>query len=276
MHSDSLRMPSASALHSWLRLVRWQNAMLASAGVAFGAWWAGGGAAARVLSAMAAAVVLTAAANAWNDAADVEIDRIAHPDRPLPAGVLSVDDARRLAGACAVAGVVLAGIARPVLAVATVPVTLAMALYSPRLKRLGLPGNLTVATLASLPFLYGAWAVGRPGDGVPLVALAMPLHFAREIAKDIDDAVADAPARRTLPVRDSRAARLALGASIALFLAGLAPLVAGRPVLMVALLPTVGLVAAATSASWRGRAGGPTLLKAAMLCAMAAFVIARG
>ncbi len=45
----------------------------------------------------------------------------------------------------------------------------------------------------------------RPSAGIPLFLVGVPLHFAREIAKDIDDVDGDAAHRRTLPA--SRRAR---------------------------------------------------------------------
>ena len=80
-----------------LSLIRWPNALLAATGVFVGAWWANGTVGARLGFAVLAAVALTAAANTWNDLADTEIDRIAHPDRPLPSGELNAKTAVAIA-----------------------------------------------------------------------------------------------------------------------------------------------------------------------------------
>jgi len=258
-----------------LALVRWQNALIAAAGVLLGAWWAGWGAWARVLAAACAAIAFTASANAWNDIADQDIDRIAHPTRPLPSGALSVRAANVIAWSAAAIGLALATIARPVLGLLSVGVLTVMWGYSPWLKRHGLAGNVVVAILASLPFLYGAWAVGHPNAGLVLVAVAAPLHLARELAKDLDDAAGDALARRTVAVVSPSAARIFLLAALALFVVMLVPLVAGRPRFAIILVPALLLCALAVRAVMRGRTGAPTLFKLAMLCAMLAFAAAR-
>jgi geranylgeranylglycerol-phosphate geranylgeranyltransferase len=96
-----MRAPSPLALSAALRLVRWVNALTAAAGVLVGAWWAGWGSASAIALAALAAIALTATANAWNDLADIEIDRVAHPERPLPSGALTPAAAEQIAMAAA-------------------------------------------------------------------------------------------------------------------------------------------------------------------------------
>ena len=125
------------------------------------------------------------------------------------------------------------------LGVATVGVLLLMRLYSPWLKRAGFAGNLVVSVLASLPFLYGSYAAGDWQSGVPLVLLAIPLHLARELAKDLDDREADRGTRRTIPVtagvHSARAAIVAaLVAGALAFGLGVAPQVKSLTLLFAA------------------------------------------
>jgi geranylgeranylglycerol-phosphate geranylgeranyltransferase len=265
---------SARSVKTFLELARWENALIASLGVLFGAWWVGWGSELPIGFAILAALPLTAAANTWNDIADIAIDRRAHPSRPLPSGRLGVAPARRFAAFSALAGVVLASGADAQLGILTVLVVALMYAYSNGIKRSGLAGNVTVAVLASLPFLYGGWAAGRPGKALVLVAIAAPLHFAREIAKDIEDAPADAGSRDTLPVTGgSEVAAAVLVASLIVFLLLLIPYVVARPLLAVALLPAAGLVVYAGWCVVKGRRGSPLVFKIAMLCAMGAFVV---
>jgi geranylgeranylglycerol-phosphate geranylgeranyltransferase len=250
--------------------------LLAAAGVATGAWWAHGPLGVPVVWAALAAAAIAAAANAWNDVADIAIDRRAHPERPLPSGAISARQASRFAWTAALVGLVLSLAAAPALAWFTAAVLVVARGYSPWLKGAGLPGNLVVALLASMPFLYGAWVVGRPRDGALLVVIAAPLHFAREVAKDLDDAEADAPWRRTLPVvYGARGARGIVVAAAVLFLCALVWPAAGAPVFALALVPAVALSLAAAGTAVRGRRGSPGLFKAAMVCAMLAVIAAR-
>lgn len=266
-------MRSVSALGA---LVRWQNTLIAFAGVLLGAWWSRGNISVHVLAAALAAVFFTAAANSWNDVADIDIDRIAHPERPLPSERLTTSAARWVASISAALAVILSFIARPQLGALSVAVLVTMRLYSPHIKRLGLPGNLVVALLSSLPFLYGAWAAGRARAGLILVAIAAPLQLAREIAKDLDDVGGDRGFRHTLPIRiGARGARTAMVLAVLLFVAAVLPLALRLPPFAAALLPALFLCAFAVRRALIGRAGSSRLFKAAMVCAMLAFAVAR-
>ena len=261
-------------------LGRWPNALIAAAGVFVGAWWAAGSSVghdwARVILAALGAVSLAFAAYAWNDAADFEIDRVAHPERPIPRGLVTAETAERFALAAAIVGVALSQLARLELGALALVAAVVMRVYSPSLKRRGIPGNIAVALLASLPFLWGGWAVGAPRAGLMLVLIAAPLHFAREIAKDLDDAVADAGRRRTLPVTAGvTAARATMVAALVTFMGMLVPLASRAPLFAAAVVPAILLAAFAAMRSWRGGRGGPSLFKAAMLCAMAALLVSR-
>ena len=266
-------MHSLSAI---LSLIRWENALLAALGVLLGAWWALGSVlAAPTLVAAVVAVALTAVANAENDIQDQSIDRVAHPDRPLPSGALRPVHARAVVVVAAILALLLSALLDVRLAGLSAVIIAVMLVYSRALKVRGFPGNLVVALLASLPFLYGAWSAGRPLAAMPLVAVAVPLHLAREIAKDLEDASADAGTRRTLPVAHGvHAARLVLLGALVLFALALLPLMRARPPLVVFILPAVVLTGLATRRAWRGRRGGPLMFKAAMACAMASLVLA--
>jgi len=266
-------MRSLSAL---LVLIRWENALLSALGVLLGAWWANGSVvASTTLAAAAVAIALTAVANAENDYQDQAIDRSAHPGRPLPSGALRPVHARVVVFSGAMIALVVSASLDPLLAALTTAIIVVMLMYSRLLKVRGLVGNFTVAVLASLPFVYGAWAAGRPRAALPLFAVAVPLHLAREIAKDLDDAEADAPSRRTVPVAHGAAAtRLLLAAALVSFGIALRPLISARPPLGLLIVPALLLTVLATVRAWQTRRGAPLFFKAAMACAMAALVLA--
>jgi len=256
-------------------LVRWENALLAVAGVVLGAWWATGRPNEPETIVMAGvAVLLTAFANADNDVRDYAIDRIVHPSRPLPSGALSIKAARVVVGLSAAAALVLASLLGGPETLAAVGVIAAMTLYNRGMKAHGVPGNVIVAVVASLPFLFGAWSAGSARDGVPLFLVGVPLHFAREIAKDLDDVAGDVQHRRTLPLRaGAGAARLVVVSSVALFVVALAPFAIRRPTFAVVVLPAVALCLIAARRVMSGERGSARLLKSAMVVAMVAFVL---
>ena len=256
-------------------LLRWPNALLAAGGVVIGAWWVSGPPlGAPTWWTVGAAMGLTLLANAWNDACDADIDRIAHPERPIPSGRVDRRTAVIVALAGGAAGIIMSWIADPSLGILSIGVAVVMVVYSLRLKRRGLAGNLVVAVLASLPFLYGAWSAGRPDHVIPLLSLAIPLHFAREVAKDLEDVEGDRATRSTLPVAlGAPAARKTVFGATVVF-AIVVMLSAWRwPMLLVpgvlALLPA----AVATARSIRGQHGGPALFKTAMVAALAGMVM---
>ena len=261
-----------SSAKAFLELARWPNALIAAFGVVVGARFSMAGPALdfpAVWFAMAAAIALTIAANSWNDAADAEIDRRAGSTRPVATGEISVRAAGRIASAAAVIGAAFATLAAPALGLVTLPVIALMRLYSPWIKRFGLAGNATVAVLASLPFVYGGWSRGNAVDGLYLTGAAVPLHFAREITKDIDDARADAGARRTIPMLiGTRNARwLVAGIVVSYVVAMFAAFDIVREI-RYWLLPTIALLAVALNLILTGQSGGSSALKAAMLVAM--------
>lgn len=264
-------MSSASA---WLALARGRNAALAAAGVVAAAWWSAARFDRRVALVAIAAIALTALANTVNDLTDVEIDRVAHPGRPLPSGAIPAAAALWFAAACGIFAVLLLAFVNLGLALLTLPVIGLMCAYSAWFKRRGLPGNVLVALLASLPFFYGAWVVGEPGSGLLLTMVALPLHFAREVAKDVDDVAGDAGSRETLPItRGLRTARLAAAAGVAAYTAAVALIAPSYPLFALLLVPTIFLAALATRRLFLAREGSAALLKAAMALAIVALVL---
>lgn len=258
-----------------LRLVRAQNGAIAALGVLIGAWWAARAVDGRTVAAMGAALCLAAVANAANDLADVEIDRVVHPERPLAAGTLTPAFARRLVAVAAALGVGLAALARPELGLLSTLVVALMIGYNHGPKRAGVAGNVVVAVLASLPFLYGAWAAGQPTRGLPLVAVAVPLHLAREVAKDVEDARGDALRRATLPlVHGAPAARWTSALAAAIFCVAVALLAGSTIRLWLAFLPAWTCATLAVRRLTTSRSGAPRLYKAAMVCAMLALFTA--
>ncbi len=267
-------MADARAL---LAISRWRNALIAAVGVYVGAWWTTRDVSEpATLAAALAAIALTGYANAFNDLSDIAIDRRAHPDRPLPTGALTPRAVQWFAAIVASAGVALAFLARPSLGLLSVAVVALMTLYSTTLARLPLLGNITVAVLASLPFFYGAVTAGSARSGLGLLAVAVPLHLARELSKSLDDAHADAPYRRTAPIAFGRVPALALLAiAVGLFAWRLLLLASPQPRLRMLVVPALAICVVATRRAIAGRVGAPLLFKSAMLAAMAALVAAR-
>ena len=204
---------------AYLQLMRMKNVLLASITVPLGAQFATGDTWAteqlpEVISQILAVIFFIGAGNTMNDLKDVEIDRDAHPDRPLASGSITLDNARRfvyvlwtLSVTCVLIGAYFLHVdgKSPVelIAIYATAVTL-MTTYDhgPTLKNTGLMGNVSISIMVGAVILYGASSVGNLWT--PLVwwtaALVFFANLAREIIKDCQDMEADEGNRTTLPM----------------------------------------------------------------------------
>jgi geranylgeranylglycerol-phosphate geranylgeranyltransferase len=178
---------------------------MSAAGVGLGAWAAAGRgappASLKLTCAMACGALITAGGNTINDCFDVEIDRVNHPQRPIPSGRVNKSAAWVLAVVELAAGIVLGGMVNTACGVmALVAVALLAAYEAAGLKNAGLPGNVIISLLTGLLFITGGAAAGDPYRPASLALLAFLASMGREIVKDIEDIAGDAP-RRTWPMR---------------------------------------------------------------------------
>jgi len=112
-----------------------------------------GATALRLLAGAALAVALNAASNALNQICDLEIDRINKPDRPLPAGRLSVRAASLFSAVFFALALVLAALLGWQVLIVVAGGAVAVAAYSMpplRTKRFPLLSNLTIALARGL------------------------------------------------------------------------------------------------------------------------------
>jgi len=171
--------------------------------------WGSGDAIAVGLHALSVATFM-AAGNVMNDLKDVEVDRVAHPERPLPSGRVTTTAARRLATALWVASVGLLAAVLSLLDawVPSVVIWAAAAVlmvaydHGPDLKSRGFVGNVAISVLVGAVVVFGAAAAGAWANPVALAAasVAALVNLAREVVKDVHDMSGDDGHRRTLPM----------------------------------------------------------------------------
>ena len=207
-----------------LSLTRPVNAVVAFAGVAAACLIAGATASdlPRIVMTALAATLLGAAGNVINDVFDAAIDRVNKPHRAVASGRVSPRAATLWAACCAAAGLALAVPLGPLPLAIAAGSAVAMYVYSAWLKRLPLIGNVTVALVTGLAFVFGAAALGNPAAGVVPGLLAFGFNFAREVLKDVEDVRGDArDGARTFPLVAGETAALRLvSALIVAMLAG--------------------------------------------------------
>lgn len=145
----------------------------------------------RILAASFSGALITAYGNAVNDLFDSETDRINKPFRPLPSGALTRKEAWVAAMIFSVAGILLSFyVDYLAIAVAFAAVVL-LTLYTPIFKGYLFAGNIAVALVSSLAFIYGGIAVEKPSGALIPAVFAFLLHLGREMVKDVQDIAAD-------------------------------------------------------------------------------------
>ncbi len=197
-------MPAGDAVRGLVAMTRPGNAALACWAVLIGAavavplWGYEAVAWGHVAAAMAAAFLVLAFGNVVNDIADRDIDRHAHPDRPLATGRVTVGLAAAWAAVLGNAGLAFAALAGGlVLFLFALANALLLLAYNIVLKGTPLAGNLVVAWLVASAFPFGALAAQawshRIGWGslFGFAAMAFLATLARENAKGLQDAPHD-------------------------------------------------------------------------------------
>jgi geranylgeranylglycerol-phosphate geranylgeranyltransferase len=191
-------------VNRFLRLFRFGNGIMGILGVIIGAFIAVGfdigEHAVNLIIASAVVMIFMAGGNSLNDYVDREIDRTAHPDRPLPAGEIEPKTALIVGISGLAIASVLSIATMSALVISSVVMAAALMIsYELFLKQRGFIGNITIAVLTGMIFLFGGAVVDNIEGNFVIAAMAALVSIGREIAKDIQDMSSD-EGRRTLPM----------------------------------------------------------------------------
>ncbi len=267
-------------MNKYLQLFRIGNAAMGIVGVTVASFMASGtGIADHWTNLIVSAVVVfmfIAGGNSLNDSIDAEIDKTAHPERPVPSGRMTAAEARcvgavMLAGSVAVSLLTFDAVCVAIVAIACVM----MVAYELRLKQRGFVGNLTIAALTGMTFLMGGAAVHNAEGNAVVALMAALVSVGREIAKDIEDMEGD-EGRLTLPMRIG--AKKAAAVASVFFIAG--PVLSVVPMIWGSYGPLYYLVAVADAmfvycayAVFSDPHKAQSLAKKAMMIALVAFIL---
>ena len=207
----------ANKILASFELMRMKNILLASIATPVGALLALGDFSSiteypEVIFATTSVLFFMGAGNAMNDLRDIEIDRIAHPNRPLAREALSEKEAKTLMislallslGSLVACCLMMEDERKYTLSIYSI-VALLMLSYDSllELKNKGLAGNISISLLVAAVTLYGASSVGEVTN--PLIwyvsGVVFFVNLAREIVKDCQDLDADSESRVTLPMK---------------------------------------------------------------------------
>lgn len=179
----------------------------------------------RIIAALVTVVFLNAGGNAVNDLYDEAIDRINRPNRPLPSGKLTRKEVHNFALITFFMGNAAAMYAGffPFL-IAAVFSTPLMIFYSMKFKRTPLTGNLIIALILGLAFIFCSLVYGDINLGLVPAILAFFYTLIREIIKDLEDVKGDlAGNARTLPILTGEKNTRLITASLLLLLVFILP-----------------------------------------------------
>jgi len=146
-------------------------------------------------------IFYNAAANIINDYFDIETDSINRPNRPLITGTVQPQVALIMVIALFVFGTILAFTLPSLATILAVTIALPlMIFYSIWFKKIALIGNVIIALILGLTFVFAGAALHDWQTMLIPAILAFGLTLVREIIKDIADVEGDRRARlRTLP-----------------------------------------------------------------------------
>ena len=147
-------------------------------------------------------VLLTAAGNIINDFYDIDADKINRPHRALPSETISHATAFLFFLSFNIVALLLATLLSFSLFIIVVVTELLLYLYSYRLKNIPLVGNLVIAFLTGLAFMFGSIIVGNIYCGIIPALFAFMINLMRELIKDIEDVDGDSIAGlSTYPIK---------------------------------------------------------------------------
>jgi len=126
-----------------------------------------------------------------NDIYDIESDKINKPDRPLPSGKIQIKSAYGLYLLLILVSIVLSFLVSEMALIIVLISILLLFLYSKYLKRISLVGNITVAFLTGLVFIFGGVVVENPAAAIVPALFAFLINLIREIVKDMEDVQGD-------------------------------------------------------------------------------------
>lgn len=191
-------------MHVLLHLFRTGNAVMGVIGLLMGVLIATGTDILdhweQIFWAGVAVFAFIAGGNSLNDYTDREVDRLTHPERPLPSGRMVPRQVLIISMACFALSF-LASLALNLSSIIIVVLAIVLMLsYEVRLKREALTGNLEIALLTGMLFLLGGAVVGMMERTYVIALLAFLAILGREVVKDIEDMEGDFD-RQTLPKR---------------------------------------------------------------------------
>ncbi len=145
----------------------------------------------KILLAAFSAALTAGAGNIINDIYDKEADKINHPERPLAKGIITTRNAWIEYFFLTFFAVAASSFINQTALAIVILTSVLLYLYSARLKKIPLLGNITVAYLTGLAFIFGGISVNNVRGAFIPATFAFFINFIRELIKDMDDIEGD-------------------------------------------------------------------------------------
>jgi geranylgeranylglycerol-phosphate geranylgeranyltransferase len=146
--------------------------------------------------------IFTGAGNAINDYVDHKIDAINKPERPIPSGRISLNAAAIYATVLFIIATIMSLLIGIVPGIIVVLSAILMFLYAYKLKKSCLVGNLSIAFLTGLCFVFAGVVLQTVYLSILLGFYAFLMTMAREIVKDMEDVEGDSmEGANTFPIK---------------------------------------------------------------------------
>lgn len=142
--------------------------------------------------------LVTAGGNIINDYYDADLDKINHPERPIPSGKIKRAYAKNMAVYLFVSAVILSIFTNYLVVIITIIAILLLYSYEYRLKNAGVSGNIVISLLVMALFIFAGVLFYKVYIITFFAMMAFFSNLGREIIKDIEDIKGDLN-RSTLP-----------------------------------------------------------------------------
>ena len=155
-----------------------------------------------VIFAVSVVMFYTAGANTLNDYFDYKIDKINRPDRAISSGLVLRSHALIFSLFAFIIGTLFALQLNKNSQLVSIGISLPLIIgYNAKLKKFPLIGNIVVALILSLSFIYAGFVFDNIKPLIIPALLAFGLTLIREIVKDMADVIGDkAVALKTFPI----------------------------------------------------------------------------
>lgn len=151
--------------------------------------------------------------NVINDYFDHKIDVINKPNRPIPSGRISLQNAKIYAYVLFLLSIVIGFIISYLVnslipAIIVIISSILMYYYAYKLKKIAIIGNISISILTGLCFIFGGFIIGLETFNNNIIITSLYLGFfafimtmAREVTKDMEDIEGDKTEKaRTFPI----------------------------------------------------------------------------